>query len=85
MKPYYSKDGIDIYLGDNIQVMTYLAKLISTPTGGVLLDPFAGSCSTLVACKRLGRKAIGIEKEKAYIDIGIERLEHTMIPLGKKP
>ena len=61
----------------------YLLKLTSTPTGGIVLDPFMGSGSTLVAAKRLGRPAIGIEKEEAYVKIAIERLKNTPLPLGK--
>lgn len=46
----------------------------STNPGEVVLDPFAGSCSTGVACLELGRSFIGIEREEQYIELGRKRL-----------
>ena len=53
--------------------MEYLIKMV-TPKGGIVLDPFAGSGSTLIAAKQNGYKYIGIEKETEYITIAEARI-----------
>lgn len=49
-----------------VSLMEWLCKLV-TPNGGVILDPFAGSGTTLQAAVQNGFKAIGVEKEPEYI------------------
>ena len=43
--------------------------------GDVVLDPFMGSGSTLIAAKAHNRKGIGVDIDKAYCDIAIKRLQ----------
>ena len=59
-----------------LKLMEYLIKLIMPPKDGILLDPFAGSGTTILAAHRLGMKAIGIEKQPEYCEIANARLAH---------
>lgn len=56
----------------SIKLMSFLVKLV-TPSGGTVLDPFAGSGSTLVAAAQEGFKFIGVEREVEYFEIAKNR------------
>lgn len=50
-----------------------------------VLDPFMGSGTTLVACKNLGIRSVGIERERKYVDIAIDRLRQQTLFAGAQP
>jgi len=56
-----------------IKLMEYLVKLVSKE-GATILDPFLGSGTTAIACIKQGRKFIGIELNKEYIEIAEARI-----------
>ena len=72
----------------SIALMRWLVRLI-TPPGGVVLDPFCGSGTTLLACIAEGVDAIGIEREAEYVEIIRRRVAHALKtpakPTKRKP
>ena len=60
-----------------IALMKWCIKI--APKSNLILDPYCGSGTTLVAAKQLGRKAIGIEIEEHYCRIAVERLKQGQL------
>jgi DNA modification methylase len=60
-----------------LKLMEYLVKLVSRE-GAVVLDPFMGSGTTGIACRKLNRKFIGIEMEEDYIKIAKARINSEL-------
>ena len=59
-----------------------LAPLLeyTCPEGGLVVDPFAGSGSTLDAARQSGRRAIGIEANEEYAEAAARRLDALTLP-----
>jgi site-specific DNA-methyltransferase (adenine-specific) len=54
-------------------------------TGGPVIDPFAGSGTTLVAAKERGLSAVGIEIEERFCEIAARRVEQGVLPFDNPP
>ncbi len=63
-------------------IALYLQILRPFPSGSVVLDPYAGTGTTLRAAKDLGLKAIGVESEERYCELIAKRLGQGVFSWG---
>ena len=61
-----------------VDLMRWLVRLV-TPPGGMVLEPFAGSGTTLVACALEGVDCLGMELDADYVEIARARVEHARV------
>jgi len=76
------KAGHKVHPTQKPEALLYRVMLASTKPGDVVLDPFFGTGTTGAVAKRLGRKWLGIEREDAYVEAALERIE-AALPLDE--
>ena len=75
-----SVDGVSHPTVKPLALMRWLVRLV-TPYGGVVLDPFAGSGTTIEAAVAEGMRAVGVEREESYLPLIASRLDRPVTPV----
>ena len=76
------KGGTKVHPTQKPEALLYRVMLATTNKGDVVLDPFFGTGTTGAVARRLGREWIGCEREGAYIEAALERIE-LALPLDE--
>lgn len=65
----------DLTVHPTVKPVSMIAEAIkdASPRSGIVLDPFLGSGTTLLACEKVGRTCHGLEYEPRYVDVAIRR------------
>jgi site-specific DNA-methyltransferase (adenine-specific) len=66
-----------------MNVLTRIIKASSNP-GDIVLDPFNGSGTTIIAAATLGRQYVGIDQSPEYVEHANKRLAHVLEQMGPK-
>src|SRR5437763_1412772 len=72
-----SADGRKAHPTQKPEALLHRVILAATQPGDLVLDPFFGTGTTGVVAKRLGRRYIGLERDKAYVSVAEKRLKAT--------
>lgn len=67
-----------------LDLMRWLVRLVAPP-GGVVLDPFAGSGTTVCAAIAEGLRCVGVEQREDYSCIARARVRATVVDMGTMP
>ena len=76
-KERLKKNGKKIHSTQKPEALLHRIILATTNKGDAIFDPFLGTGTTAVVAKKLGRKYLGIEKDKKYFDAANERINNT--------
>src|SRR5215213_7890442 len=71
-------DGAKAHPTQKPEALLYRILLACTKPGDVVLDPFFGTGTTGAVARRLGRRWIGIERDKGYVEVANERIAATL-------
>jgi len=73
------RDGTNT-TGKPISILRYLIRY-SCPKNGLVIDPFCGSGSTLLAAKESGRRCVGVDADALELEKAVKRLRQGMLKL----